>query len=90
MFFKVHLIHYLPFVLVFLKSVFFNLDFGSFFYLKLVFLFIAIEEAQLEGKKASNVVLPVGSRFVSYHIPIVSIFFFFFFFCILFHASSRQ
>ena len=75
---------------MFLKSVFFNLDFGSFFYLKLVFLFIAIEEAQLEGKKAGHVVLPVGNRFVSYHIPIVSILFFFFFFCTLFHASSGQ
>ena len=47
-----------------------------FFYLKLVFLFIAIEEAQMVGKKAGHLVLPVGSRFVSYHIPIVSNFFF--------------
>ena len=53
----------------------------------MVFIFIVIEEAQLEGKKAGHVVLQVGSRFVSYHIPIVSIFFFFF---TLFHASSRQ
>ena len=58
-FFKVHLIHYLPFVLVFLKSgfffIFFIFFFYFFFYLKLVFLFIAIEEAQLKGKKADHV-----------------------------------
>ena len=75
---------------MFLKSAFFNLNFGSFFfYLKLVFFFIAIEEAQLKGKKAGNVVLPIGNRFVSYHFPIVSIFFFFFSHCFMLLVGSR-
>ena len=80
MVFKVHLIHYLPFVLVFLKSVFFNLNFGSFFYLKLLFFIIAIEEAQLklERKGEKTVTLRsvsrllVGSRFASCFLHIVS------------------
>ena len=80
MFFKVHLIHYLPFVLVFHKSVFFNLNFGSFFYLKLLFFIIAIEEAQLKlERKGEKTVtlrsvsrLPVGSRFASCFLHIVS------------------
>ena len=52
-----------------------------FFYLKLVFLFVAIKGAQLTGKKKgwslTHLVLPIDSRYVFYHVPIVSIFFFF-------------
>ena len=48
-----------------------------FFYLKLVFLFVAIKGAQLKGKKRLvTYSLSASSRYVSYHVPNVSIFFF--------------
>ena len=47
-----------------------------FFYLKLVFFFYSYWRSTLVGKKVGHLVLPVGSRFVSYHIPNVSFFYF--------------
>ena len=74
---------------MFLKLVFFflNLNFGFFFNLKLEFLFIAIEEARLEGKKLHRS-LGASCRcffFCFFHFLNVSIFF-----CTLFHIFQSN